>query len=360
MAVSVHIVQRMAPGGIETLVLDLASRDPEIRILSLEGDAEALIAAWPELGALADRFTALGKMPGAKPALVRTVATALTRLGAASVVVHHLGPLVYGGLAARIARVPVCVHVEHDGWHYRSRSHARLGRLMQRLVRPRRVAVSQSTAETAGLTLAAEPVAIVPNGVDLGRFVPGDREAARAALGLPSGVTLIGSLGRLAKVKGHDVLIEAVGYLPGDWHVAIAGDGDMLEGLKRQAATLDLSDRIHFLGHQDRPERVYPAFDIFCLPSRAEGFPRALIEAQACDIPVVASDVGGVREAVCPNTGRLVIPEHPMRLALALVAAVERPSGESPRSFVDPVFSLERTAAAYRSLADGPPLRQAS
>jgi len=349
----------MAPGGIETLVLDLALLDGEIVILSLEGEVEELIGGWPKLAPVADRLIALGKQPGAKPALVAAVAGVLKRMRAESVVVHHLGPLLYGGLAARLARVPVCVHVEHDGWHYRDRSHSRLGRVTNRVVRPRRVAVSRSTAESAGIALGQDDISIIPNGVDLSRFVPRDKAEARRALSLPLDAVLIGSLGRLARVKGHDVLIEALGYLPSDWHIALAGDGEERYALERQALTLGLEERVHFLGRQDRPEAVYPAFDVFCLPSRAEGFPRALIEAQACNVPVVACDVGGVSEDVCPQSGRLVVPDHPVRLALGLVAAVERPSTAAPRDFVDPAFSFDRTAAAYRRLA-GEALRRAS
>ncbi|MBY0610791.1 MAG: glycosyltransferase [Beijerinckiaceae bacterium] len=353
MASVVHIVQRMAPGGIETLVLDLALRDPAVRILSLEGTADELVIAWPRLEPVSDRLAALGKPPGIAPALIPKIMRLLRRWDARAIVAHHIGPLVYGGLAARLGRIAIRVHVEHDGWHYRDLSRARLGKVLDILVQPRKVAVSHGTAEQACAALNTDLVEIIPNGVDLARFHPADRAGARARLHLPQDVRMIGTVGRLVHVKGHDILVDASSKLGADTHVAIVGDGEELGTLREKAAALGVSDKIHFLGRHDRPEEVYPAFDLFCLPSRAEGFPRALIEAQACDVPVVASNVGGVREAVCPRTGRLVEAENPSVLAAALDQALAHPPKEHPRDFVDPRFSLDRTVAAYRSLAFG-------
>ena len=353
----VHIVQRMAPGGIETLVLDLATRDARILVVSLEGDAADLVAQWPRLDAIADRLVALGKTPGVVPNLVLALAAILRRSGVIAIVAHHVGPLIYGGIAARLAGIATRIHVEHDAWHYEDRGRARLSRVVDFLVRPRRVAVSEATAHHADAALAGGTALVIPNGVDLEMFRLRDRGQARLHLSLPVDVPLVGSVGRLVRVKGHDLLIEACRYLSSGVHVALAGDGPELAPLRERAARLGLADRVHFLGHVDRPEDVYPAFDVFCLPSRAEGFPRSLIEAQACGIPVVATDVGGVREAVCPGTGRVVAPEHPRALASALAEALELPVAPArsppatPRAFVDPGFSLDRTVAAYRALA---------
>ena len=351
MSVVVHIVQRMAPGGIETLVLDLARSDPGVRVVSLDGDIATLVKAWPPLLDLSDRFIALGKSPGLVPKLIPRIARLLRDWRASAIVAHHVGPLLYGGLAARLAGIAVRVHVEHDSWHYQDQSRAKLGRLLNTLVNPRRVAVSRTTAEAASSALASSLFEIIPNGVDLDRFRPADQAQARRNLGLPQDRKLIGTVGRLTKVKGQDILVEAATYLGDVADIVLIGDGEEMSQLKSQAEALDVADRIHFLGHCDRPEAVYPAFDIFCLPSRAEGFPRALIEAQACDIPVVAADVGGVREAVCPQTGRLVPPENPLRLALGLAAALESRNAANPRAFVDPRFSFDRTVEAYRSIA---------
>ncbi len=347
----VHVVQKMAPGGIETLVLDLALADPHVRVLSLEGDTRSLMLAWPRLAILGDRFVALGKPANLVPQFIRNVMNCLRELNARAVVSHHVGPLLYGGLAARLSGIPVRVHVEHDAWHYDNQRRRRLGWWLGRLIRPRKVAVSQDTARQVSRALANGTMEVIHNGVDLKRFHPMDCSTARNNLGLSDDVRLVGSMGRMVRVKGHDILIAALPFLEPDIHLAFAGDGEERGNLETQARALGVADRVHFLGQQDMPERVYPAFDVFCLPSRSEGFPRALIEAQACNVPVVASDVGGVREAVCPLTGVLVPSEEPQALAKAIQKVIARKTAANPREFVNPHFSFEHTSEAYRRIA---------
>ncbi len=342
----------MAPGGIETLVLDLALADPQIRVISLEGNAAALSANWPGLTALGDRFIALGKPANLVPRLIATVAKHLRRWNAGAVIAHHIGPLLYGGLGARLAGVQVRVHVEHDGWHYENARRRRIGRFLDSIVQPRKVAVSHGTANMVCAALDSDYIEIIPNGVDMRRFHPSDKSDARKKLGLPVDVILIGTVGRMVHVKGHDLLIKATARLKPHIHLALAGNGEEQATLMALVQELNLSSRVHFLGHINHPEHVYPAFDLFCLPSRAEGFPRSLIEAQACDIPVVATDVGGSSEAVCPRTGHLTEAGNVEALARALQHALEHASPLQPREFVNPKFSLERTVEAYRQVSE--------
>ena len=342
----------MAPGGIETLVLDLALGDPAIRVVSLEGRTADLVQQWPRLALLTDRLAAMEKPAGIVPSLVKSLVSLLKNWKANAVIAHHIGPLLYGGIAARLSGIATRIHVEHDGWHYERVSQARLGRLLDLIVQPRKVAVSHGTAKKACDALRNDLIEIIPNGVDLKRFRPAGRMEARRAFGLSPSARVVGTIGRLVHVKGHDLLIEAAAFIDPDIEIAIAGDGDEMDRLKARAEALGLAGRVHFLGHCERPETLYPAFDVFCLPSRAEGFPRVLIEAQAANIPVVASNVGGVKEAVCPKTGLLVDrPDDTHLLAATIMRAFGRSMLERPRDFVDPRFSLDRTIAAYRSLA---------
>mgnify|MGYP001767282058 CR=1 FL=1 len=104
---TVHIVQRLAPGGIETLALDLIrSGGPDDRIISLEGTAGGLVDAWPALQPIRQRIEAFAAGPGLKPGLVWRLASRLRTLAPRAVIAHHVGPLVYGGVAARLAGVP--------------------------------------------------------------------------------------------------------------------------------------------------------------------------------------------------------------------------------------------------------------
>ena len=345
-----HIVQRMAPGGIETVVLDLARADPDLTVISLEGTRESLVAAWPALAALGARLVGLGKPEGRDWWLVPRLAALMRRAGGKAIVTHHIGPLLYGGLAARLAGISRRIHVEHDGWHYAQPRRRQLARWLEWLVAPRRIAVSHATATQVAQAIGVARQTIVPNGVDLDRFQPGSHRYARLRFELPLEARLIGCVGRLEPVKGQDVLIDALAHLPAEWHVVLAGQGSQRAALEARAAALGLEGRVHFLGHVEATEVLFPAFDLLALPSRAEGFPRVLIEAQAAGLPIVAARVGGVAEAVCPRTGLLVPPEQPAALAEGILTLAEIPLRASPRAFVDPRFSNREMAAQYRAL----------
>ncbi|MFY8114720.1 MAG: glycosyltransferase [Rhabdaerophilum sp.] len=345
-----HIVQRMAPGGIETVVLDLARMGPEIVIVSLEGTRESLVAHWPALAGLGRQLVGLGKPAGQAWLLVPALAALMRKRRAQAVVTHHIGPLLYGGLAARLAGIARRIHVEHDGWHYANDRRRRLARALEWLVAPKRVAVSHATAGQVAEAIGVVHQIVIANGVDLDRFQPGSARYARLRFGLPLEARLIGCIGRLETVKGQDVLIDALVRLPAEWHAVLAGQGSQAEALRARTEALGLAGRIHFLGHVEAPESLFPAFDLLALPSRAEGFPRVLIEAQAAGLPVIATKVGGVAEAVCPRTGYLVPPENPDALAECIRLVAEMPPVTSPRSFVDPRFSHREMAAQYRAL----------
>ena len=349
----VHIVQNLAPGGIETLVLELA-QDPgcTTHIFSLEGDATQLISAWPALAPVADKIEAFDARGGLKPALVMQLVRRLCTLKPSAVFLHHVGPLVYGGLAARLAGIARIIHVEHDVWHYALPRRRMIVSLIEALVRPHHVSVSQHGADTLRTMLRAPSVSVIATGIDVDRFQIADKYQARAFFNLDSAWRIVGTVGRLVSVKGHDVLISALARLPADCHLVIVGSGPQQSALLEQATALRLSHRVHFTGHLDAVERILPAFDVFCLPSRAEGFPRSLIEAQAAGLPVVATRVGAVAEAVCPLTGRLVPPGDPRALADALGEVLANPVKAKPRDFVATRFAWSSTLSSYRSVSE--------
>lgn len=134
---------------------------------------------------------------------------------------------------------------------------------------------------------------------------------------------VVGSVGRLDRQKGFDVLLHALVDVP-EARLELVGDGDERRSLESLTADLGLSERVHFAGWSDNPRGALTSFDIFVLPSRFEGFPLAIVEAMLARLPVVASDVGSVREAVADgDTGLLVPPEEPRALAAALRALLD-------------------------------------
>lgn len=351
-----HVVEKMQPGGIETLVLDLARRAPEdIAIISLQMTPEALADAWPALAPYRDRLIGLSKPEGLKPRLALTLAKALRQLKPRAVVAHHIGPLLYSAGAVKLAGPRRLVHVEHDVWHYGERpSHVKILKLVERIARPKHLAVSTPIRDRLRELLPNAELDVAPPGIDTSRFAKGDKAAARARLGLSAGARLVGAAGRLAAVKAQHVLVEAMAALPADVSCVIAGEGEERSALEALIAALGLGDRVALLGHRDDLFEILPAFDVFCLPSLNEGLPRVVLEAQACDIPVVASDVGALADAVCPSTGALVPAGDAAALATALSERLANaPEDGATRRFVVERFDFAETWARFEA-ATGP------
>lgn len=170
---------------------------------------------------------------------------------------------------------------------------------------------------------------VVHPGVDLQTFTPGDRAAARAALGLAAGEPIIAFIGRIQPLKAPDVLLRAAALLPGV-RVLVAGgpSGTGLaspDGLRRLAAELGIADRVDFLPPQPRERlvQVYRAADLVAVPSYSESFGLVAVEAQACGTPVVAAAVGGLPVAVADGrSGALVDGHDPARWAESIRAVL--------------------------------------
>lgn len=348
---TIHIVQRMAPGGIELLVRDLASQLPgENRIFSLDGTRKQLVHAWPALEPHAKQIRGFSKKPGINVSLLFELSRAFKQLKPHAVITHHIGPLLYGGLAARLAQVPVIAHVEHDVWHYGHQRRRLITKAVCSLVRPRIVGVSMTAADTLAAITGSKDVRVITNGVDTKRFTPEDRAEVRQRWDIPQNAPVIGSVGRLEVVKGHDVLLEAMMGLPDTIMCVIAGAGSQMTSLQEKAKALGIEHQVKFLGNVPDTSSIYSAFDVLCLPSRAEGLPLTILEAQACGVPVVATDVGSVRDAVCPDIGRIVAPENPEALALSLLEMLREGEVSSPRGFVSENFSWNNTLSSYANL----------
>ena len=144
------------------------------------------------------------------------------------------------------------------------------------------------------------------------------------ALGGP----LVGTVTVLRKQKAVEVLLEAapavLAAVP-EARIAVVGDGPERDALGRRAAALGLAgdERVAFLPFTGSAAAHLRALDVYVLPSAWEAFPIGVLEAQACGIPQVATDVGGTREAVVPETGVLVPPRDPGALALALIGLLQ-------------------------------------
>ncbi|MFH4466737.1 glycosyltransferase [Vibrio diabolicus] len=351
--VILHVVQHLAPGGLETLVLEMlrfAQPNHSVFVVSLEGSKAQALQCWSKLSAYQGQLHFLNKKPGFSGKTISTLTSMLKGLKPDVVHTHHIGPLLYGGIAARLAQVPVIIHTEHDAWHLNNRKSARLQSLLLKMIRPHVVADANFVAEQIQTKLNYRKVCTIHNGIDCQKFQSGNQATKRNLFGLPANKTAIGVAGRLEAVKGHKVLIEAFSHLTPNTHLAIAGDGSQRAQLEAQVRTLKLEDRVTFLGLVDDMPSFYQSLDLFCLPSLQEGFPLSTLEAQACDVPCVATDVGGVKETLCPINSTLVEANRVFSLAEALSLQLKSTHG-SPRTFILKHFDIRDMVGRYSRLA---------
>jgi len=349
--VQVQIVQHLKPGGIETLSLDFCQQaDVTVYLVSLEGCKKQSLADWPRLQPFANQLFFLNKAPGWSLICLGRLIRLLRFLQPQRVHTHHIGPMLYGGLAARFAGVPELVHTEHDAWHLNSWQHRWIAASCLKLLRPTLVADAEAVAARLAALFPQQRCAVIENGINTKRFEIGSQLLARRALGLPQQVPIIGCAARLHPVKGHLHLLKAMQYLPPQVHLALAGDGPLRQELQQFCQQTGLASRIHFLGHLDQMPMFYQALDLFCLPSEFEGMPLSALEAQSCGKHVVLTDVGGCRQCIGPNSGLVVPPSQPRALADALMQMLQQSACTEPRRYVVQHRSVDAMLQRYQQL----------
>jgi glycosyltransferase involved in cell wall biosynthesis len=207
-----------------------------------------------------------------------------------------------------------------------------LGYRLSRSLPDKVTAVSHSVAEShlSGRLVRKETLTVISNGVDVEKWRPDEtaRAEQRRELGLKDEFLWL-ACGRLDMVKDYPTLLKAMVAVPSPARLVIAGGGPLLNNLARVVSYLGLQERVKFLGFEPRIKRWLQAADGFVLSSRWEGLPMALLEAAACALPAVVTDVPGSREVVVDGeTGTLVPPADASALAWAMSAMMRMPPEE--------------------------------
>jgi sugar transferase (PEP-CTERM/EpsH1 system associated) len=356
-----HLVHARETGGTENGVVNL--------INTLDGAFRHSVLTMTTTGRMARRLPPnvpvheLAKRPGLDLRTTVRLAALLRRLRPD--VVHSRNWATFDAvLAARLAGVPTVIHGEHGREIADPHGLSRRRNLVRRLSAPlvsRFVTVSHDLRrwliETVGVP--ANRVETIHNGVDVERFTETGRDTARRTLGLADETIVIGTVGRLDPVKDHASLIEAFAMLP-DPHrqlaLLIAGDGPCRAALQTRARRPDVAGRVHLLGERSDVPIVLKSFDVFTLPSIAEGISNTILEAMASGVPVVATRTGGnpelVEDAV---TGTLVPVGNTPALAAALQryvsdAHLSALHGKAGRQRVLERFTLDHMATRYGEL----------
>jgi glycosyltransferase involved in cell wall biosynthesis len=229
----------------------------------------------------------------------------------------------------------------------------------------------------------ADQMVRIPLGLELEPFLSADRRrgALRRELGIPASAPLVGIVARLVPIKAHDLFLSAARRIADtvpNAHFLIIGDGECRPALEQQAHALGFTvviergspsdtrhptpdtrhptSSVHFLGFRSDLVDVYADLDVVVLCSRNEGMPVTIIEALAAARPVVATEVGAVRDLVIPGrTGRLAECGNPEALAAAVVAQLTDGWSAAAmamrgREHVYPRLSIERLARDIRNL----------
>lgn len=206
--------------------------------------------------------------------------------------------------------------------------------LLSKILSHAKVIISPSEcfiSESRFLAKYRHKIAVIPNGINISDFcVPYSKKECREKLGLLNGKYVILFVGALSPSKGLDVLVKAMPKILGDvpnTKLILVGDGVLREELGKETKELGIGSKVRFEGFvSDTSEKAlfYKASDVFVLPSIQECFPIVNLEAMASGIPIVASKIGGIPDAVRDGeTGLLVQPEDPSALAEAVIRLLQ-------------------------------------
>jgi glycosyltransferase involved in cell wall biosynthesis len=273
---------------------------------------------------------------------------------------------VVGRMVGRLAGMPVMVssirsHNTHKSWWqlFWDRLTARWA---CRVIFNSREAIPFALAYEG---VVEEQVVYIPNGthvrsdmIDV-ENLSGQNQSLRKQLGLAEQTMVLGMVARLDPRKGHKDLLRAyslvVKEIP-DTALLIIGDGPLRKMLERETIRLNLTAQVHFLGDRSDAPDLLAVMDLYVHSSGSEGMPNAVMEAMVAAKPIVATNVGGLKELIIDNeTGWLVEPANPAALAGRIIFALRhqekaRQMGLAAAERIKTHFSADRMIAAYYQL----------
>jgi glycosyltransferase involved in cell wall biosynthesis len=349
----VHVVQSLEIGGLERMVVDLATEQRRC-------GHDVKIYAVYRRGPFADEADSrgipvicFGKTDGVSPGTLWRMLRALRQYGPDVVHTHNTVVHHYGALAAKLAGVRTVVNTQHGLGTLRIQTKA--NRIFEAMLPFTQAVVTVSESARAELAsrcgrITSEKMQGSRHGTPLQRFL-----RYRATPGGAPPRIRFGTVGRLAEVKDHATLIRAFGIvadLVPHAELSILGEGPLRATLVELVRGLGLQQRIRFSGGAFDAAEFLSELDVFVLPSRSEGLPMVILEAMAAGLPIVSTRVGGTPEVApegqvawyCP-------PALPADLAETMIELARRPDlptiGENARRIAVERFSIGKMAAAY-------------
>ncbi len=234
-----------------------------------------------------------------------------------------------GGLAAKIAQLPLIIRSRHIEVDYEN---AFLSRIAFEGL-PHHVLTTSSRIKSRLMNeigVSEEKITCLPTGIDLEKFTPRSSSILHQELHLPEKTKIIGMIAVLRSWKGHGDFLKAAKLLlqkRGDLHFIIAGGGPGHDYVMKLVQKLDLTSKVTLLGYREDIPEILASLDINILPSTAhEGIPQIILQAQAMNCPVIGTRIGGIPDIIINNETGLLVPVHnPEAIASAVLQLLNHP-----------------------------------
>ena len=349
-----HVVLSLKIGGLERFVLELSKNfsnrvTPVIVCLEEAGDLAA--------SAGHTRIISIGSKPGLKFHSVKKLADIIRKCNINIIHTHNEAAHFYGTLAGFFTGVPV-LHTRHGRCLHNSYK-IKLLNIISSFMAAKCVGVSKDVTDELKRTeiLSSEKALTILNGIDVNAYSPRTTHADRKAAQKETNKCVkIGIIARLDRVKDHSNLLNScviLNNLNDNFKLFIVGDGPMRKPLERQVKELLLEKKVVFTGTRHDIADILNDLDIYVLSSISEGISLTLLEAMACGLPVVATDVGGNPEVVINNkTGFIIPPKDPEKFAEKILILCQdenlrKRMGNAGRDRVLERFNILDTAKTY-------------
>ena len=359
---AMFLITSMPVGGAETLLVNLVRRLDRQKVVPQ-------IACMKEMGplgeSLRDEVPIHSELISHKfdVAVVNRLRRLLIRQQIDAVITVGAGDkMFWGRLAARRAKLPVILSALHStGW---PDGVGRMNRMLTRIT-DGFIAVAKPHGEflVEFEGFPRDKVFVIPNGIDTDRFVRDEvaRNRLRGEWGIPNTASVISIVAALRPEKNHPLFLEAARLVVDrqpETKFLIVGDGPEREGIQKRISDLELQESVLMLGARSDIPEILSASDGFALTSKNEASPVSILEAMACGLPVVAPDVGSIRESVLEGeTGWLYQRGTPETVADRWLQLVEHATdrqrmGARAREHVIECGSLEVMTRGYESLIE--------
>jgi sugar transferase (PEP-CTERM/EpsH1 system associated) len=364
-----HLIYCFDIGGLEKVMTDTINHLPEFEhvVISLTYATEQSRQNFNRDVVIHE----LHKMPGNDLSVWKKLFSLFDSLNADVLHTYNLPTLEYQ-LLASLCRIPIRIHAEHGRDISDPAGKSTKYRILRKLLNPfihQWVPVSKDLSHWLehDIGINKRKIHLIKNGIDCDFFKPNNQKERSAELKKFASKEdiVIGTVGRLDPVKNQKVLIELfqelaiiAPELAKKLKIAIIGDGPLYKELKSTIIKCQLEQVIWLPGARYYIVELISSFDVFILPSIAEGIPMTVLEAMAIGKPVIASNVGGLPEIIINSTGVLVSPDNKEALTQSVLNLLKSKTkmevmGRNARQHIKNNFSIENMINHYQKLYQG-------